>query len=490
MRQFFQDVLVQLRGIWGRLEGPQRLVVGTVLFATLVGLGAVVWFASKPSYEKVFQATSSEDLTRAEQAITQGGVSTVAGPDGRSLMVERSDVQQALLALGKEGLNTDSVPGLDIGGSLIEDAATKQWRLDSVARQQVQAAIKKLEGVMDVTVTSSRPRRRLAFRSRQSKERASATVLLRLRPGVAFDERARAAASIAASQLMVPMENIDIVSATGGNRWSYDPDRDAGGGSSEFRKMERAISSERTMQAQAALDRMWPGKTEVRVTIELDPSWEVRSEKVLPEGALLRSEDVTKDSSDVPAVAADASAGKSKNEKRKREYVTEIGERRVGKMAPEVRRMSVALLYDSELENQEGFVQNNLVDTVKAIAGWNDERDTQFSTLSGPFEPPPEFVPMEEGPGLAAMARQWGPMIGQMVGVIVVVLFLRGLFKKSSPSAKGAGASEEAPKELAEEDLTPEEQQKRMRREIERSIAGDPAALAKMLEAWLLEQKA
>ena len=44
--------------------------------------------------------------------------------------------------------------------------------------------------------------------------------------------------------------------------------------------------------------------------------------------------------------------------------------------------------------------------------------------------------------------------------------------------------------EAEEKDLSPEEQQKRMRREIERTIASDPAAMAKMLETWLLEQKA
>jgi hypothetical protein len=66
------------------------------------------------------------------------------------------------------------------------------------------------------------------------------------------------------------------------------------------------------------------------------------------------------------------------------------------------------------------------------------------------------------------------------------VLFLRGLFKRSRPR----NATVEALPELREEDLEPDEQQKRLRREIERSIAGDPAGLAKMLEAWLMEQKA
>ena len=60
------------------------------------------------------------------------------------------------------------------------------------------------------------------------------------------------------------------------------------------------------------------------------------------------------------------------------------------------------------------------------------------------------------------------------------------LFKRSRRPAE----EPEIEPEIPEEDLAPEEQQRRMRREIERSIANDPAALAKMLEAWLLEQKA
>lgn len=74
------------------------------------------------------------------------------------------------------------------------------------------------------------------------------------------------------------------------------------------------------------------------------------------------------------------------------------------------------------------------------------------------------------------------------------MLFLRGLFKR--PKSAGASAATTAGSGAAvlpqvdEDKLPPDEQQKRMRREIERSIAQDPAALAKLLEAWLMEQKA
>jgi flagellar biosynthesis/type III secretory pathway M-ring protein FliF/YscJ len=107
--------------------------------------------------------------------------------------------------------------------------------------------------------------------------------------------------------------------------------------------------------------------------------------------------------------------------------------------------------------------------------------------MSGPFAAPPTPFEVNSGPSVSAMVVQWAPMIGQVLGVLVVVLFLRGLFKKS----RGPIATSEAEAVEAEEkDLSPEEQQKRMRREIERTIASDPAAMAKMLETWLLEQKA
>jgi flagellar biosynthesis/type III secretory pathway M-ring protein FliF/YscJ len=91
------------------------------------------------------------------------------------------------------------------------------------------------------------------------------------------------------------------------------------------------------------------------------------------------------------------------------------------------------------------------------------------------------------------VALRWGPTIGQILGVFVVVMFLRGLFKRGSSSVAAGAASASGPavkEEVDEKNLTPEELQKRMRREIERSIANDPASLAKLLENWLTEQKA
>ena len=104
MRQFIQDLTTQMRGIWARLEGPQRLVVAAVLLATFVGLGGIVWFAGQPSYEVVFSATSGEETARVQQALQKAGLSWQLDDSGMRVLVERNKVGQAKSAIAGEGL--------------------------------------------------------------------------------------------------------------------------------------------------------------------------------------------------------------------------------------------------------------------------------------------------------------------------------------------------------------------------------------------------
>lgn len=493
MRNVANDVFSQIKGIWARLDAGQRLVVTAVGLATLAGLGAIVWFAGQPSYQTVFTAQSADDIQRAQRALQQAGIAWETGDNGRAFMVDRSKLGMAQMAIAAEGLNGATGPSIGGGLSLIEDAETKAWKLDAASRASVAAAIQQLEGVLQVTVTASRPRRQAAFRDRDEEMKPSATVVLRLRSGFSFDSIARAAASLASSQLMVPQKNIEVVSAAGNQRFRYDPDREAGGGTSEFLTLQRSMGDERTRMAQERLDQLWPGKTSVSVSVELDAAWEVRSEKVLPTETLVKSEKVKKDETK-PGTGrdGDSGSGASKNETKDREFVTEIGERKSGKMMPDVKRVTVAVLYDRSLEQTQGFQKDDLINAVKAIVGWDPSRDKPeaFSTLVGDFAPVDTKMADDGGPGIAELALRWGPTVGQVLGVFVVVMFLRGLMKRSSGSAATATESPATKAEVPEEQLSPEEQQKRMRREIERSIANDPAALAKLLETWLVEQKA
>src|SRR5262249_35382918 len=193
-----------------------------------------------------------------------------------------------------------------------------------------------------------------------------------------------------------------------------------------------------------------------------------------------------------PAPAAGARS-ETKKETTKRDYLPDIGERRSGKVAPEIKRLTVALLYDQALEKKAGF-KDDLVKVVKSIVGWDQSRDDKdgFSTLAEEFRPaaPEAGAAAAAGPGMLARALGWARTIGQVLGLLLVLLFLKGLLKQPRARARAAAGAGPAGVEGADTDegeLPPEEQQKRMRREIERAIASDPAALAKMLERWLAE---
>jgi flagellar M-ring protein FliF len=498
MRTFLNDFLIQLKGIWARLDGGQRLVVVAVLGATVVGLGGIVWYAGRPSYEAVFKASNAEEITQMQGALQQAGVAYVIADDGLTFTVERSKVGMAQLAKNKAGLTSKSDPVIGGTSSLMDDAQTKAFKLAQASIAIAQDAIMELQGVVAVKINANKPAKTSAFRDSAAQNRPSATVILRLQPGTPFMDIAKAAANVAASQLLIPLENVTVHSSTGAQKYNYDPDREAGGGSSEFLNLQRNLGEEKAMLAQARLDQLWPGKTSVAVTVELDPNWEVTSQKILPTEQIVSTEKSTKDKTEKTQGKTDPNAATTdpspkdlqQNSTSDRSYVTEIGEKRSGKMAPDIKRMTVAVLYDKSLEKIEGFSPDDLKKAVKSIVGWNSKRDDEadFSTLPGDFQPLELGSDLATGPGFVDLALRWGPTVGQILGVIVVVMFLKGLFKRS-----GKAAVNDEPLVAAsakEENLTPEEQQKRMRREIERSIATDPAALAKLLESWLTEQKA
>ena len=237
--------------------------------------------------------------------------------------------------------------------SIVDDAETRAANLSDKSRLQAEAVIAALEGVRAASVLSNRPRRS-PFANRDRETQPTATVSLRLKPGVTFEPVARSAASLAASQLMVPLENVTVINAVSHQRWQFDPDREAGGGTAEFLAQQRSIGTERSRLAQEALDALYPGKTSVTVGVELDPKWEITNQKVLPEEQLMLSEQVTKDSSksgETQTVAAgDPSTGASnpqpvgsktdtKKETTKREFVADIGEKRSGRLAPAIKRI-------------------------------------------------------------------------------------------------------------------------------------------------------
>lgn len=158
MPQFLIDLQRNLKGIWSRLDGGQRLIIGAVMFVAVLGLGAILWFAGQPSYVVAFQTQNGTDLAEAKRVLSQAAIPFRADDSGQGLLVERALFGAARSAITEGGL-TDREDRTSIGGTIIEDAETKRFRLDGAARAIAEKAIVTLDGVQAATVVATRPKR-------------------------------------------------------------------------------------------------------------------------------------------------------------------------------------------------------------------------------------------------------------------------------------------------------------------------------------------
>ena len=100
MGAFLAELSAQMKAIWARLDAGERLTVASVLLATLVGLVAMIWFASRPDYVSVFTAESGESMQEAEDALMGENIAYV--PEGSTLKVDRDDYDRARSALYRD----------------------------------------------------------------------------------------------------------------------------------------------------------------------------------------------------------------------------------------------------------------------------------------------------------------------------------------------------------------------------------------------------
>jgi flagellar biosynthesis/type III secretory pathway M-ring protein FliF/YscJ len=499
---FLAEILGQVRAIWGKLDAGQRLTAGLVVLATVVGLSAVVWFAGRPDYQVVLSTEDPKTYADATGALTQAGITF--REENHSILVESGRVKEAQGKLFKAGLLSDRPAETDTNAlaNLTLDTHAKEYQLQRASWRNAEASVRQIAGVMSVTVTASKPKKGpFAAFDKQTQPRAFAVV--EIRPGASFETIARAVASAVAAAVGLPEEYVTVTDAKTARRFQVDPDNASGLDASAFEADERRRSAELTDRAQGILDPLYPNQARVVVTAQLDPNWSTSVEKILSDKPLTK-EDRTdkKDTREAGPGSGDASLGtpaasgaqansnSQKNETRSKTYYDPaIGEKRSGKVAPEIKRLSVALVIDEVLKLDQKKL-DDITKLVKQAIGWDDARDGQgFALHVEKFAQVPVDAIAGGVPGALDLAKQWGPTVGQVLAVGCVLLFLRSLIKKTRLKKGGDAAPAPLTKEQ-KETLTPVEQARRMRLEVERAIAEDPATISRLLESWLEEQRA
>lgn len=492
MPTFLADLLTQAKSIWMRLDAGQRMTIVSVILATVVGLGGIVWYAGKPDYVVLHE----DPETFAEATAALAGTVPFTTKGDQILVASGEQFEIAKRLLREKGISGGRpASGLaDMVGKTGTEIRDQLWNRKISATQ---TKILTSKQIRTVEILAFKPKRNQFL---QDQEMAKATVIITLAPHADFHEAAGLSSDAAAAGLGIPRENVVVFESTTGQRYVANSKGGSAGSGKEFLRLRDEWEFRLNAKANGVLMQAYQGDVIVTVNVEFDHKSQYLTGVNLPkEGLPANHTKITKKESEAggrnpgraPSPGADqaarAGSGTSSKETDKTEEKTTdpalYGQKTVVQMAPEVltKTASVLIKAGSEAEKEKDKI---LKLVAKAIG--IDDADIAIEIVT--FAAPPPPVAAEAGPDMMELAKSFAPAVGQVLAVILVIFFLKGMMKKSKRKPVDLQDQLVDP-DKEPEDLAPEEVARRMRREIENAIDEDPAAISRLLDNWLTEQK-
>ncbi|MCB9880468.1 MAG: hypothetical protein H6832_18905 [Planctomycetes bacterium] len=504
MPTFLSEILTQLRNIWAQLSGGQRLITAAVLSGVLLGMIGLVYFATRPDYRAIGNDLDGEEKRMAVAAFEEARIDFRI--ENSVLMVNGSQYGEAEKALTTKGLRgTDSSTREDSTSSFTQDRDHRSYTLQLSKIRRVEAQIRKMDDVRSVLVNVYEPNGPNILRKQEPRR---ASVMLDLARGSLFPDVAKAVRGIVASSLGISPEEVQV---TDSDHQVLSGSSGSGGtGFSPLIDLQNQTSAMLTMRARMMLEQIWPGKTLVSVNATYDNKVVESNKKIVSTDKVVLKEKSykTKDSTGSTASGDPNGVGSTTNssaagngaEKNSsitqtdRDYQPIIGEESLRVLAPDIEQLSVSLMIDESLSGMKAEIEKQ----VKNAIGWKQGRDSEVAATSTKFE---DFTDLPEQSSTVALIKEWAPLAGQILSVLFVVFFLKGLLKRNKATGAGAAGATRtaaagggagrsgtggtvdggAPGE-GEDSV---KQTMKLRKEIEKVVADDPASVSRMLESWL-----
>jgi flagellar M-ring protein FliF len=517
--------LKQLKAMWDALSMPKRLalIFGTV--GVLVGVLLISVVSTRESYTYLFTELSAEDAAAIATKLKETKIPYRLEAGGTAVLVPEEKVHELRLELAGQGLPRGGGVGFEI---------FDKSHLGATEFEQRIALRRALEGELSRTISTvgavQTARVHLVLPERSifaiNKEHASASVVLRLRPGRSFgkSEVASVVHLVSSAVPGLSEDHVSIVSADG--LTLHRPHSDAAGagvssGDLEQQvEQEQALSSKLEEQARSLAEKIvGPGKADVRVGVELDTAVRDRTEEHYePSKTALRSEQRTDERANgegatvagVPGAASNLPDGtaaepiegalgsgmlrRSWTRNWEVDRVTEHTTTPAGKLA----RISVAVLVDGNYHNNEYVPREKaelerIAELIKSSVGFNAARgdviqvdSVRFAKVDNSDLATPALPYYRRLPWWAYLAALAAALV---IGAAIVLSF-RGKRRKPLVATRALTAGSQAavalPAEAARPRLMPDAQALEAARAHALDIAArDPATAAVILREWL-----
>jgi flagellar M-ring protein FliF len=503
--------------------------VALVAVAALIVAGSVwAWArATAPEYALLFSSLESGDASRIVERLKASKVPFKLERGGTDIWVPASAVHETRLSLASEGLPNGGGSGFELFDQqrFGESEFSEQVKYHRALEGELSRTISHMAGVEHARVHLVLPSRGLFA---ASQENASASVVLRLKPGSQLArEQSRGIVHLVASSVRgLRVENVTLVDSSGRKLSGGDDESEVASTSLEFqRNLERA--QERSIQ-QILDTTLGPGNSVVRVAASLSFSREeLTEERFNPQETSPRSFQITEErdlnsmgtaggipgavstlEGNDPNLTNTASSGVLRRSETRNFEISKTVRRAVEPVG-RLSRLSIAVVVDGTWQGEGSartFVPRTaeelatIKNVVAAAAGVDEARGDRVSVECVPFAVTPTPAAPEPTRGIEALVREHGSYVGAAaVGLLLLVAFAIFLAKRRR---RGAGVSiglapvaptlhveeaHEAPN-ASSVALTPAMAEAERLRELTAGIASsDPYLAARLVRAWLKE---
>ena len=321
------NFLASITAIWQKTTLMQRAMLVAVVMACGISAVMLTKWAKTPNMRLLYQDVDAQEAAKITEKIAEKGIAYELRGGGTSIYVPQENVYQLRLDLAREGL-----PSGDRGGyKLFDDEKigispfVQGVNLNRALQDELAKTIQMIDGVVYARVHLVRPEQAL-FGSSDS--RTSASVVLRLKPGLNLSETNIAAIThlVAGSVEGLKFENVTVVDSAG-KLLSKAGDESVAAGAGTALEYKERVEQNLAKKAQDMLTLvLGPGRATVSVSAVVNMTSSNHTKETYDPSSKIATKEEIKNKSEVGAApsssqAQAASSPTTKDETINTEYV-------------------------------------------------------------------------------------------------------------------------------------------------------------------------
>ncbi len=498
-----------LQQIWQRTSLIQRVLLVVILLVCIGAVALLVGWATQPQMSLLYSGLAPEEAGKILEKINDADVPYELADGGSTIKVPVEQVHSLRLTMASQGLPVGGQAGYQIldREKIGTSPFTQRVNYTRAIEGELAKTIKLVDGVTTARVHIVRPETALFAGQRKN---ASATVLVRVRPGWRLSpSNVAAITSLVAGSVenLVP-EKVVVVDGRGRLLTG-------GGEGSELARKANTLLDYKTQVEEYLAEKaekmlaavLGPNRASVRVDAEIDITGSTESiEKYDADNKVITKEEL-RSSSTTPASGADG-AGKgatTKEEDTITEYLVSRTVSQTTNLPGKIKSLMVAAMVDlsapAASEESEGTAAPTVIsikdveDIIRNAVGLKQADalkvvQTTFHQPAGTEDSAEEDDGLISPGFLLEMARRFSLGI-LVIGVLVAMRVLRGPKKKAGgsggaqPALEGqvGGMSNLLPEGLSENDAA------LMRAQITQTLRDNPEQVKRLFSSWVSSEE-